>query len=228
MSSIRLQHTIQWSSFYMISSNLSIQGKIICTEKVKTTSEDHWSGSWEMWHSRSGALSLSPSFDPHNSAPGARNVQQGRRKSEWFLVRTSQQVIDEVTTWICLLLLLSCGWCCHSSILRHRVPEVEENAFTMEKTPAYFNFNRAVPANIKNLVPDAKLLLLLCDPVDRVLSDFFHEVNWSMAWCKIDGSFNILDDVKFRFERAWYFSAAENAMLHFFSAVGHVQHHTPR
>ncbi|CAK8684561.1 unnamed protein product [Clavelina lepadiformis] len=74
----------------------------------------------------------------------------------------------------------------------HRVPEVEENAFTMEKTPAYFNFNRAVPANIKNLVPDAKLLLLLCDPVDRVLSDFFHE--WVM--------FNIThrDRVQFKYK----------------------------
>ncbi|CAK8684515.1 unnamed protein product [Clavelina lepadiformis] len=59
------------------------------------------------------------------------------------------------------------------------LPEVEKNAFAMEKTPAYFNFRpSSIPANIKRMVPDAKLLLVLCNPVDRVLSDFYQE--WIM------------------------------------------------
>ncbi|XP_076808767.1 heparan sulfate glucosamine 3-O-sulfotransferase 1-like [Clavelina lepadiformis] len=59
------------------------------------------------------------------------------------------------------------------------MPEVEEDIFIMEKTPAYFNFRSpSIPADMKKIVPDAKLLLVLCDPVERVLSDFYQQ--WIM------------------------------------------------
>ena len=61
------------------------------------------------------------------------------------------------------------------------MPEVEENVMIMEKTPAYFSFPPSnIPQLIKNSVPDAKLLLILCDPAKRVISDYSQEVSVSV------------------------------------------------
>ncbi|CAK8684516.1 unnamed protein product [Clavelina lepadiformis] len=57
-----------------------------------------------------------------------------------------------------------------------RLPLAEEGAFVAEKTPAYFSFPPLfVPMSIKKVLPHTKLLLVLCDPVKRALSDFQHE-----------------------------------------------------
>jgi len=57
------------------------------------------------------------------------------------------------------------------------MPEAENCALIMEKTPAYFSFPPAnIPFSIKKSVPKAKLLLVLCEPAKRAFSDFVHEV----------------------------------------------------
>ncbi|XP_076801685.1 heparan sulfate glucosamine 3-O-sulfotransferase 1-like [Clavelina lepadiformis] len=55
-------------------------------------------------------------------------------------------------------------------------PEVEKSAFVAEKSPAYFSFPpHTIPKAIHTTAPKAKLLLILCDPVKRVLSDYVQE-----------------------------------------------------
>ncbi|CAK8684517.1 unnamed protein product [Clavelina lepadiformis] len=56
------------------------------------------------------------------------------------------------------------------------LPLAEEGAFVAEKTPAYFSFPPLfVPMSMKKVLPHTKLLLVLCDPVKRALSDFHQE-----------------------------------------------------
>ena len=48
---------------------------------------------------------------------------------------------------------------------------------TMEKTPQYFDdlpYN--LPENIANSLPGVKILLVVCEPSQRVFSEFVHEV----------------------------------------------------
>lgn len=58
------------------------------------------------------------------------------------------------------------------------MPIAEDSTLTVEKTPAYFTHPPyEIPHLIKKGVPDAKLILILCDPVKRVLSNFLQEVS---------------------------------------------------
>ena len=56
---------------------------------------------------------------------------------------------------------------------RREVAEVDGPAF--EASPCYM-FNPLAPARMAQLVPDAKLVALLRDPVERAISHYFHEV----------------------------------------------------
>nr|XP_039272597.1 heparan sulfate glucosamine 3-O-sulfotransferase 1-like isoform X2 [Styela clava] len=47
---------------------------------------------------------------------------------------------------------------------------------SFEKTPAYFNWGLTVPERLRELVPNAKLLLVLCDPTKRTYSDYVQEI----------------------------------------------------
>ncbi|CAK8691490.1 unnamed protein product [Clavelina lepadiformis] len=55
-------------------------------------------------------------------------------------------------------------------------PPTNDIEWGMEKTPAYFDsppFD--FPSRIKDMVPNAKLLLIVCDPTKRAFSDYVHE-----------------------------------------------------
>ncbi|XP_039269839.2 heparan sulfate glucosamine 3-O-sulfotransferase 1-like [Styela clava] len=56
------------------------------------------------------------------------------------------------------------------------LPKVSPHELLFEKTPAYFNWNSSIPNLIKKDVPDAKIILVLCDPTARVFSDYEQEV----------------------------------------------------
>uniref|UniRef100_H2ZBZ5 Sulfotransferase n=1 Tax=Ciona savignyi TaxID=51511 RepID=H2ZBZ5_CIOSA len=80
------------------------------------------------------------------------------------------------------------------------MPEVGPNDFVMEKTPAYFSFPPyQIPRLIKTHVPQAKIVLILCEPAKRVYSDFVHEWAWhniSHNWSGIDKFATIQDYLK--------------------------------
>ena len=67
----------------------------------------------------------------------------------------------------------------HEDLLyRRMMPMAEDKTVSMEKTPSYFTSPPYdIPEMMKKGVPNAKLILLLCDPVKRVLSNFIHEVS---------------------------------------------------
>ena len=68
---------------------------------------------------------------------------------------------------------------------RNKMPEVEENAFAMEKTPAYFSFPPyKISFQIKKYLPKAKLLLIVCDPTKRALSDYKQLVGCEYCVCR--------------------------------------------
>ncbi|XP_030839630.1 heparan sulfate glucosamine 3-O-sulfotransferase 1-like [Strongylocentrotus purpuratus] len=46
---------------------------------------------------------------------------------------------------------------------------------SMEKTPAY-SLHPNVPAMVKALLPDVKLIIIMRDPVERAISDFVHDI----------------------------------------------------
>ncbi|XP_077588551.1 heparan sulfate glucosamine 3-O-sulfotransferase 1 [Stigmatopora nigra] len=52
-----------------------------------------------------------------------------------------------------------------------QMPFATPEQLTVEKTPAYFT-SAKVPGRIRRMNPDAKLLLILRDPTERVLSDY--------------------------------------------------------
>ena len=52
-----------------------------------------------------------------------------------------------------------------------KMPEVTRDQFAMEKTPGYFHHPEA-PERIKRTAPDSKLLLIVRDPVKRLISDY--------------------------------------------------------
>lgn len=59
------------------------------------------------------------------------------------------------------------------------MPESSPYHVVIEKTPSYFNFgSKYVPQRVFTVVPNAKIIVLLCDPVNRTFSDFFHEVSY--------------------------------------------------
>ena len=55
---------------------------------------------------------------------------------------------------------------------RDSMSEAEELVMVAEKTPGYFNKNLDTPSVVKNLLPDAKLIVILCDPVKWVVSNY--------------------------------------------------------
>ena len=59
------------------------------------------------------------------------------------------------------------------------MPEAENMVLIAEKTPAYFNFMPSnIPDLIKEWIPGAKTIVVLCDPTKRVISDFAQEVRF--------------------------------------------------
>ncbi|XP_077973801.1 heparan sulfate glucosamine 3-O-sulfotransferase 1-like [Styela clava] len=54
--------------------------------------------------------------------------------------------------------------------------KVLPHEISFEKTPAYFNWRLTTPGYIRKLLPDVKLLLVLCDPTKRTYSDYFQEI----------------------------------------------------
>ena len=68
------------------------------------------------------------------------------------------------------------------------MPLAEDIVLVAEKTPAYFNFRTPeTPQLIRDKLPNAKCILILCNPTKRVISDFAHEVSIQ----------NILSDIFF-------------------------------
>lgn len=63
---------------------------------------------------------------------------------------------------------------------RSLMPEVAEYELVTEKTPAYFDGYRPGTPHlsqiIKNVLPEAKIIAVICDPVNRTFSDFIQEV----------------------------------------------------
>nr|XP_039273196.1 heparan sulfate glucosamine 3-O-sulfotransferase 1-like [Styela clava] len=57
-----------------------------------------------------------------------------------------------------------------------KLANVLPHEISFEKTPAYFNWGLETPKYIRELVPNAKLLLVLCDPTKRTYSDYFQEI----------------------------------------------------
>lgn len=54
---------------------------------------------------------------------------------------------------------------------REQMPESNYDSLTIEKSPAYF-VTKGVPERMKQMNPDVKLILVLRDPVERLISDF--------------------------------------------------------
>ena len=58
------------------------------------------------------------------------------------------------------------------------MPEAEDIVMVGEKTPAYFSFPPlTTPISMKRLLPNVKVIVVLCDPAKRVISDFAQEVS---------------------------------------------------
>lgn len=58
------------------------------------------------------------------------------------------------------------------------MPEVEDIVMVGEKTPAYFSFPPfTIPLSMKKLIPNVKVIVVLCDPAKRVISDYAQEVS---------------------------------------------------
>ena len=58
------------------------------------------------------------------------------------------------------------------------MPLAEDIVLVGERTPNYFSFPpAAVPKIIKDKLPDVKIIIVLCDPAKRAVSDFVHEVS---------------------------------------------------
>ena len=88
------------------------------------------------------------------------------------------------------------------------MPEVEENAFAMEKTPAYFSFPPYdIPFQIRKHLPKVKLLLVVCDPTKRALSHYKQLVGSDYCvgrFTKKCEKFNIFEATKVLFFRSKY------------------------
>lgn len=61
-------------------------------------------------------------------------------------------------------------------VYKSLLAEVLPHELSSEKTPAYFNWGVSIPQNIRKFVPNAKLFLVLCDPVNRTYSDYAQEI----------------------------------------------------
>lgn len=61
---------------------------------------------------------------------------------------------------------------------RAHFPRAGQSAHAFESTP-YMVFHPACPARVRAVLPDAKLIVLLRDPVDRALSHYNHQVQAS-------------------------------------------------
>lgn len=62
-----------------------------------------------------------------------------------------------------------------------KLPEVAEDEIVFEKTPKYFVFPPALD-RIAETVPNAKFILVICDPVERAFSDYNHKVRKSSGF----------------------------------------------
>jgi len=49
-----------------------------------------------------------------------------------------------------------------------------ENTFTFDKSPGYMQETDIIPIRIKRLIPNIRVVALLCDPVDRFFSQYHH------------------------------------------------------
>lgn len=55
------------------------------------------------------------------------------------------------------------------------MPHVHDHEVIIEKTPAYFK-GKDVPRRIHGTIPHAKIIVIMCDPVNRTYSDFKQHV----------------------------------------------------
>ena len=63
-------------------------------------------------------------------------------------------------------------------LYRRMMPMAEDTIVSMENSPSYFTSPPYdIPEMMKKGVPNSKLILLLCEPVKRVLSNFIQEVS---------------------------------------------------
>jgi hypothetical protein len=67
-------------------------------------------------------------------------------------------------------------------------PTTEAHQITGEASPQYF-FRASALDRIRRVLPDAKLILLLRNPVDRLYSHYHHVKRWVPEWEKAYGSF---------------------------------------
>lgn len=59
------------------------------------------------------------------------------------------------------------------------MPNVTDRELILEATQTYFTLPPSVlPRRIKKLSPDAKIVVVLCNPADRVMIDFNIEVSY--------------------------------------------------
>ncbi|HSQ38521.1 MAG TPA: sulfotransferase, partial [Anaerolineales bacterium] len=78
-------------------------------------------------------------------------------------------------------------------------PGAEPGMLRMEASPGYLAESHLAAPAIASLIPDAKLLFILRDPIDRLLSSFeFHK---SRFFIPEDLSFDAYIDLCARFER---------------------------
>ncbi|EMP26267.1 Heparan sulfate glucosamine 3-O-sulfotransferase 1 [Chelonia mydas] len=66
---------------------------------------------------------------------------------------------------------------------RQQMPLSRPGQLTVEKTPGYFSSPR-VPARVRALAPGVRLLLIVRDPVERLVSDYTQILHNRQARCK--------------------------------------------
>jgi hypothetical protein len=69
-------------------------------------------------------------------------------------------------------------------------PDRAEDVYAVDASPTYFDaaFTTAIPGHIKALVPNAKLILIVRDPIERAISHFQHlqTVSHKDLFCSVD------------------------------------------
>lgn len=72
--------------------------------------------------------------------------------------------------------------------------KVASQKIIIEATPSYL-FDPSVPERIASLIPDVKIIALLRDPVERAISNFFHEVRAGREVRSMMQALNEEDDI---------------------------------
>ncbi|MBM3671151.1 MAG: sulfotransferase domain-containing protein [Actinobacteria bacterium] len=93
----------------------------------------------------------------------------------------------------------SLGW------YRRHFPFEREGRLTGESSP-YYLFHPAVPARMKRVVPDVRLIAILRDPVARAISQYHHARHWGFDDRPIDEALDPAhqDELAPPADEAWY------------------------